>query len=78
MDSIYSISANAQSGRLDVVGLFGNVGGIGHWHSQLLAGLNIAASPSKVNGQNGGNVKFTITASRAGYTTAKRKLKVKH
>jgi hypothetical protein len=118
LDSIYSLSANAQSGRLDVVGLFGNVAGIGHWHSQALAGLAIGASPSKVNGNKGSSVKFTITdpdavkgvkvsgggdsattdasghatlslgptkkksitikASKAGYKTATRKLKVKH
>jgi hypothetical protein len=118
MDSIYSLAANAQAGRLDVVGLFGNTAGIGHWHSQVLAGLAIGASPSKVNGKKGSKVKFTITdpdpvngvkvsgggdsgttdanghttltigptkkksvtitVTRAGYTTATKKLKVTH
>jgi hypothetical protein len=61
VDSVYSLAANAQAGRLDVVGLFGNTAGIGHWHSQVLAGLAIGASPTKVNGKNGSAVKFTIT-----------------
>jgi hypothetical protein len=118
MDSCYSLEGDAQAGRLDIVGLCGNVSGTWHWHTQVNPGLAIAASPSKVNGKKGSSVKVTITdpdpvkgakvtagghsaatdknghatlvigptgkksvtitVSRAGYTTAKRKLTVKH
>jgi hypothetical protein len=61
MDSCYSLEGDAQAGRLDIVGLCGNVSGIGHWHTQVNPGLAIGGSPSKVNGKKGSSVTFTIT-----------------
>jgi hypothetical protein len=61
MDSCYSLEGDAQAGRLDIVGLCGNVSGTGHWHTQVNPGLALAASPSSVNGKKGGSVKLTIT-----------------
>src|SRR3954447_13417799 len=57
-DSAYKIDGNAQSGALDVVVLFG---GDAQWHTQILPGLAIKASKSKIDGGKTTAVKFTVT-----------------
>jgi hypothetical protein len=61
MESAYRLEGNASSGALDVVVEFGNVQGIGHWHTQALAGLALSASPSKIKGGKSTAVKFTVS-----------------
>jgi hypothetical protein len=60
-NSCYSLAGNAQAGKLDVVALCGNASGMGHWHTQINPGLDVAAAPSKVNGKKGSSVRFTVT-----------------
>jgi hypothetical protein len=57
----YKISGNAQSGTLDLVGLFGGTGSPAQWHTQVLPGLAITASPSTVRRNRSAKVKFTVS-----------------
>jgi len=60
--SAFKIDGNAQASRLDVVVLFGNAAGKqAQWHTQILAGLDLAASPSKIKHGKRTAVKFTVT-----------------
>jgi hypothetical protein len=57
----YKIDGNAQSSRLDLVGLFGATGSQAQWHTQVLPGLAIKASPSKLSSSKSTKVNFTVT-----------------
>jgi hypothetical protein len=60
--SAFKIDGNAQASRLDVVVLFGNSAGKqAQWHTQILAGLGLSASPSKIKRGKKTAVKFTVT-----------------
>jgi hypothetical protein len=60
--SAYKIDGNASSGALDVVALFGGPSSQqAQWHTQILPGLGIKASPSKIKRGNSTAVKFTVT-----------------
>jgi hypothetical protein len=60
--SAFKIDGNAQSGALDVVVLFGDSAGKqAQWHTQFLPGLELKASPAKINGGKSTAVKFTVT-----------------
>jgi hypothetical protein len=59
--SAFKIDGNAQSGALDVVVLFGGTGGQAQWHTQVLPGLEVKASPAKIDGGKATAVKFTVT-----------------
>lgn len=60
-DSAYRITGNAQSGKLDIVAEFGNTSGNAQWHTQVLAALDLTASPSKIKGTKTTAVKFTVS-----------------
>lgn len=57
----YKISGDAQSSKLDVVGLFGDAQSQAQWHTQVLPGLAIKASRSAV--RRGTTTKVTFTVS---------------
>jgi hypothetical protein len=57
----YKISGNAQTARLDLVGLFGNTSSQAQWHTQVLPGLAIKAAPSRVKSTKSTKVKFTVS-----------------
>jgi hypothetical protein len=57
----YKISGNAQSSVLDLVGLFGDVSSQAQWHTQVLPGLAIKASPSTVKSGKATTVTFTVS-----------------
>jgi hypothetical protein len=60
--SAFKIDGNAQASRLDVLVLFGNSAGKqAQWHTQILAGLGLSASPSKIKAGKKTAVKFTVT-----------------
>ena len=59
--SAFKIDGNAQSGALDVIVLFGGTGGQAQWHTQFLPGLEVKASPAKIDGGKATAVKFTVT-----------------
>jgi hypothetical protein len=60
--SAYKIAGNAQSGALDVVALFGSAAGTqAQWHTQILPGLALTASPSKIKRGKATAVKFTAS-----------------
>src|SRR5262249_25692325 len=60
--TIFDLEGNAQSGPLDVVALMGDVTGKqAQWHTQILPGLDLSASPSKVNGAKKTSVQFTVS-----------------
>jgi hypothetical protein len=58
--SVYKIDGDAQVGTLDLLGLFGTSGSTATRHSQVLPGLKLSASPSKVK-HAGTEVTFTVT-----------------
>jgi hypothetical protein len=61
-ESVYKIAGNAQSGPLDVVALLGSSTSTqAQWHTQILPGLGLSASPSKINGGKSTAVKFTVS-----------------
>ncbi len=49
-ETIFKLAANAQSGALDVLGAFAPLGGNGvqTWHTQLLPGLTVGVSPTRL------------------------------
>jgi hypothetical protein len=58
----FKIDGNAQAGALDIVALFGDSSGKqAQWHTRVLPGLELAASPSKINGGKTTAVKFTVS-----------------
>lgn len=57
----YKISGSAQDGRLDLIGLFGGTGKPAQWHTQVLPGLAVKASPSTVRSAGSTKVTFTVT-----------------
>jgi hypothetical protein len=60
--SAFKIDGNSQAGALDVVVLFGDsTGKQAQWHTQFLPALDLAASPSKINGGKSTAVKFTVS-----------------
>lgn len=59
-DTIHKIDGDAQSGRLDLLALFSSTGSTATWHSQLLPGLSLSASPSKTKHAET-KVTFTVT-----------------
>ena len=61
--SAFKVDGNAQpSGPLDVFVLFGNSAGKqAQWHVQVLPGLSLTASPSKITGGKSTSVKFTVS-----------------
>ena len=59
--SAFKIDGNAQSGALDLVVLFGTASSQAQWHTQVLPGLELDASPSKINGGKSTSVTFTVT-----------------
>src|SRR5262249_55996750 len=60
--TVFGLEGNAPSGPLDVVALMGDVTGKqAQWHTQILPGLDLSASPSKVNGAKKTSVQFTVS-----------------
>lgn len=60
--SAFKIDGNAQSGALDIVVLWGNASGKqAQWHTQILPGLDISASPSKISRSKSTAVEFTVS-----------------
>ena len=59
--SAFKIDGNAQAGALDLVVLFGSVSAQAQWHTQILPGLALTASPSKIKGSTSTAVKFTVS-----------------
>jgi hypothetical protein len=57
----YKISGSAQRGPLDLVGLFARTGRPGQWHTQVLPGLAIDASPATVKSNRSTKVTFVVT-----------------
>jgi hypothetical protein len=64
---IWTLSANAQNGRLDIVGQLnvnrgaGNANtGTGAWHTQVLPGLTMEVSTTRVRRSTGGTVRFRV------------------
>lgn len=61
----YKLAVNATDGVLDVLGAFQLQGGTGvqTWHSQMLAGLTLTASPASLKLAKGksGKLKLTVT-----------------
>jgi hypothetical protein len=57
----YRISGNAQSGTLDLVGLFGDISTQAQWHTQVLPGLAVKASPSTIKSNKSTKVAFTVS-----------------
>jgi hypothetical protein len=57
----YKISGNAQSSTLDLVGLFGDLSTQAQWHTQVLPGLAVTASPTTVKSSKSTNVTFTVS-----------------
>ena len=58
--SIYKITGNAQSGPLDIVGLFGSISSQAQFHTQVLPGLSLTASPSHISRKKLTTVTFTV------------------
>jgi hypothetical protein len=57
----FKISGNAQSSTLDLVGLFGDSSSQAQWHTQVLPGLAIKASPSTLKSSKSKKVSFTVS-----------------
>jgi hypothetical protein len=57
----YRISGNAQSGTLDLIGLFGDISTQAQWHTQVLPGLAIKASPASIKRTRSTKVAFTVS-----------------
>jgi hypothetical protein len=57
----YKISGSAQRGRLDLVGLYAATGAPGQWHTQVLPGLAVKASPATVSGRRSAKVTFRVS-----------------
>jgi hypothetical protein len=57
----FKISGNAQSSTLDLVGLFGTTSSEAQWHTQVLPGLAIEASPSTLKSSTSTTVKFAVS-----------------
>jgi hypothetical protein len=61
-DSAFKIDANAQTGTLDIVALYSTgSSALAQWHTQLLPGLALKASPKKIKGTKATKVNFTVT-----------------
>jgi hypothetical protein len=58
--SAYKIAGNAQAGALDIVGLFGSISTQAQFHTQVLPGLELTASPSHISKKRLTKVKFTV------------------
>jgi hypothetical protein len=59
--SAFKIDGDAQAGRLDLVVLFGNSAGQqAQWHTQILAGLTLSASPQRIKQGKTTAVEFTV------------------
>ena len=59
--SAFKISGNAQRSTLDLVGLFGDASTQAQWHTQVLPGLAVKASPSTVRSRKSTKVTFTVS-----------------
>jgi hypothetical protein len=59
-NSAYKIAGNAQANTLDVVALWGNASSQAQFHTQALPGLDLTASPTKVNGKKATTITFTV------------------
>ena len=61
--SAFKIDGNGQaSGALDIVALLGSSAGKhAQWHTQILPGLDLSASPSKINGDKSTKVEFAVS-----------------
>jgi hypothetical protein len=57
----YKIAGDAQTGTLDLVGLFGDVNSQAQWHTQVFPGLALEAAPAKISGGKSTSVKFTVS-----------------
>jgi hypothetical protein len=57
----FKISGNAQSSALDLIGLFGDTSSQAQWHTQVLPGLAIKASPSALKSRKSTKVAFTVS-----------------
>lgn len=65
--TIYKLAGSAQASRLDLLGAFQPNGGSGvqTWHTQLLAGLELAAKPARLTAGRGVQ-KLTLRVTDAG------------
>jgi hypothetical protein len=74
-DTVYKVALNASTGPLDVFGAFAPQSGssVQTWHSQILPGLTLTASPAKLTLAKGkhGSVKLTVMDAGAAVKGAK-------
>jgi hypothetical protein len=59
--SAYKISGSAQSTKLDLVGLFGDISTQAQWHTQVLPGLAIKVAPAAIRRGKAARVAFTVS-----------------
>ena len=59
-DDLWELAASAQSGRLDIVGLFTKGSTEILYHTQLRPGLDVAVSPAKASVGRGFTAKVTV------------------
>jgi hypothetical protein len=70
-DTLWQLAASAQSDRVDVLAQYGKGGGNDIYHTQLLAGLKVTVSPTKVKVGKKTNVKVTVSDAGSGVAGAK-------
>ena len=70
-DTLWQLAASAQSDRVDVLAQYQKGSDNAIYHTQLLAGLKVTVSPSKVKAGKKTTVKVTVTDAGAGVAGAK-------
>jgi hypothetical protein len=62
MSSVYKLDGNAQAGALDIVALWGgSTPQQAQFHTQILPGLDLNASPGSLSAKHATKVKFTVS-----------------
>jgi hypothetical protein len=77
--TLWQLAANAQAGRVDVLGQFSNGAGSSNtiYHTQLLAGLSVTVSPAKAKAGKAFTAKVTVKDAGSPVGGAKVKVGVK-
>jgi hypothetical protein len=70
-DTLWQLAASAQSDRVDVLAQYQKGSDNAIYHAQLLAGLKVTVSPSKVKAGKKTTVQVTVTDAGAGVAGAK-------
>jgi hypothetical protein len=73
-DTLWQLAASAQSDRVDVLAQYGEGGGNAIFHTQVLAGLSVTATPTKV--KVGKKVTVKVTVKDAGDPVAGAKVTI--